>query len=184
MSSMCSRSLNSRRKARGLTTAPERRCEPGCLPFSITATGTSPSRSAIAGAPSSSCPSRIAQASPAGPAPTIATPTSIRSSSGSVGREIASLTSNGGGNSDGLKRLWSGSVGLSGLALADELGQLGHDLVQVADHTQVGVLDRRSLALLVRLLDHPRLRREVLERDLDPLDLRLSARLGRIERPR
>ena len=29
--------------ARGFITAPERRCEPGCLPFSSTATGTSPS---------------------------------------------------------------------------------------------------------------------------------------------
>ena len=31
MSSIVSRSRNSRRSARGLTTAPERRCEPGCL---------------------------------------------------------------------------------------------------------------------------------------------------------
>ena len=34
---------NSLRMARGFMTAPERRCEPGCLPFSSTATGTSPS---------------------------------------------------------------------------------------------------------------------------------------------
>jgi hypothetical protein len=57
------------------------------LPFSSTATGTSPSRSARSGCSSSSCPRRIAQASPAGPPPTIRTPTSIRSSGGSVGRE-------------------------------------------------------------------------------------------------
>ena len=74
------------RSARGLTTAPESRCEPGCLPFSSTATGTSPSRSRTSGCSSSSCPSRIAQASPPGPPPTIDTPTSMRSSGGSVGR--------------------------------------------------------------------------------------------------
>ena len=80
-----SRSPKRRRSALGFTTAPERRCEPGCLPFSSTATGTSPSRSAISGCSSISWPSRIAQARPAGPAPTMRTPTSIRSSAGSVG---------------------------------------------------------------------------------------------------
>ena len=65
--------------------APESRCAPGTLPFSITATGTSPSFSVSSGSSSSSCISLIAQASPAGPPPTIATPTSIRSSWG-VGR--------------------------------------------------------------------------------------------------
>ena len=68
-----------------MTTAPERRCEPGCLPFSSTATGTSPSRSRVSGRSSSSWPSRIAQASPPGPPPTIRMPTSIRSSA-RVGR--------------------------------------------------------------------------------------------------
>ena len=58
------------------------------LPFSTTATGTSPSRAAVSGDSSSSCPSRIAQARPAGPAPTMRTPTSIRSSTGSVGGAI------------------------------------------------------------------------------------------------
>ena len=97
MSSIVSRSRKRRRSARGLTTAPERRCEPGALPFSTTATGTSPSRSAISGDSSSSCPRRIAQASPAGPAPTIRTPTSIRSAAGSVGGAITSDGENGGG---------------------------------------------------------------------------------------
>ncbi len=55
------------------------------LPFSITATGTSPSFSASSGSDSSSCIVLIAHARPAGPPPTIATPTSILSSSGSVG---------------------------------------------------------------------------------------------------
>ena len=81
----------------GLTTAPESRCEPGCLPFSTSATGTSPSRSAVSGCSSSSWPKRIAQASPAGPPPTIRTPTSIRSSTGSVGSPTNSLALNGGG---------------------------------------------------------------------------------------
>ena len=39
---------------------------------------------------------------PAGPAPTIATPTSIRSSRGSVGAPTASMAPNGGGKSIGL----------------------------------------------------------------------------------
>ena len=64
--------------------APESRCAPVVLPFSTTATGTSPSFSVSSGSSSSSCISLIAQARPAGPPPTIATPTSIRSSSGSV----------------------------------------------------------------------------------------------------
>ena len=81
--------------------APESRCAPATLPFSITATGTSPSFSVSSGSSSSSCISLFAQARPAGPPPTIATPTSIRSSSGSVGEPITSAESNGGGNSLG-----------------------------------------------------------------------------------
>ncbi len=61
--------------------APESRCAPATLPFSITATGTSPSASASSGSFSSSCMILIAQARPAGPPPTIATPTSIASGS-------------------------------------------------------------------------------------------------------
>ena len=91
------RPLNRRRTARGFMTAPESRCEPGCLPLSTSATGTSPRRSAVAGSSSSSWPSRIAQASPAGPPPTIRTPTSIRSSGASVGAAITSSLENGGG---------------------------------------------------------------------------------------
>ena len=88
---------NSRVIAEGSTLAPESRCAPGTLPFSITATGTSPSFSVSSGSSASSCISRLAQARPAGPPPTIATPTSIRSSTGSVGGPIASAESNGGG---------------------------------------------------------------------------------------
>ena len=85
-------------------TAPESWCAPATLPFSITATGTSPSFSVSSGSSSSSCSSRIAQASPACPPPTIATPTSIRSSSGSVGGPMNSAAeSTGGGNSLGAR---------------------------------------------------------------------------------
>ena len=48
--------------------APESRCAPATLPFSITATGTSPRLSASSGSSSSSCMTLIAQARPAGPA--------------------------------------------------------------------------------------------------------------------
>ena len=71
------------------------------MPFSTTATGTSPSLSVSSGSSSSSCINFTAQARPAGPPPTIATPTSIRSSTGSVGGPITSALSNGGGNSEG-----------------------------------------------------------------------------------
>ncbi len=64
--------------------APDIRWAPQTFPFSITATGTSPRRSVSSGSSSRSCMSFTAHASPAGPPPTIATPTSIRSSSGSL----------------------------------------------------------------------------------------------------
>ena len=63
--------------------------------------GTSPSRSRTSGRSSSSWPSRIAQARPPGPAPTMATPTSMRSSGGSVGAPTASSAPNGGAKSIG-----------------------------------------------------------------------------------
>src|SRR5262245_43122951 len=128
----------------GLTTAPESRCEPTCLPFSSTANGTSPSRSATAGSSSKSCPSRIAQARPAGPAPTIAIPTSIRASGGAVGSAIASRQSKGGGKSDGLT-LTAGSRP----ALFHELGELRDDLVEVADDAEIGELEDRRVRVLV-----------------------------------
>src|ERR671914_672842 len=47
MSAIVFRPRKSRRSARGFTTAPESMCEPGALPFSRTATGTSPGLTAI-----------------------------------------------------------------------------------------------------------------------------------------
>ncbi len=70
----------------GRMIAPDRLCAPHALPFSMTATGTSPRRSMSSGSSASSCRRRLAQARPAGPPPTIATPTSMRSSSSSSSR--------------------------------------------------------------------------------------------------
>src|SRR4051795_3881159 len=142
--SASSMSGNSFWNALGRMIPPDSRCEPGVLPFSIRATGTSPRDSASCGASSSSCISRIAQASPAGPPPTIATPTSIRSSSGSTGGPTNSLPeSTGGGN----------SIGAVDTALAllrlHCLGQLGQDLVVVADDAEVGELEDRRVRILV-----------------------------------
>src|ERR1700754_2983586 len=125
--------------------APESRCAPAALPFSITATGTSPSCSVSSGSFSSNCRTLFAQARPAGPPPTIATPTSIRSSGASVGGPITSAESNGGGNSLGA------TAGICSAALLgfDRLGQLGDDLVQIADHTEVGELEDRRVRVLV-----------------------------------
>src|SRR5258708_7719163 len=114
--------------------APESRWAPATLPFSITATGTSPSFSVSSGSFSSSCISLLAQARPAGPPPTIATPTSIRSSSRAVGAAITSAGSNGGGYSLGATPAIAASAALLRL---DRLSQLGDDLVQIADHAEV-----------------------------------------------
>src|SRR4051812_31937028 len=119
--------------------APESRCAPVVFPFSITATGTSPSFSVSSGSFSSSCISLLAQARPAGPPPTIATPTSMRSSAGSVGATITSAGSKGGGNS-----LGETPISLALLRL-DRLGQLGDDLMQIADHAEVGELEDRGV---------------------------------------
>ena len=90
------------RIALGFITPPESWCAPATRPFSITATGTSPSDSVSSGSSSSSWSSRIAQARPACPPPTMATPTSMRSSSASVGGPTNSPAgSTGGGNSLG-----------------------------------------------------------------------------------
>src|ERR1700753_3001462 len=139
--------------------APERRWAPATLPFSITATGTSPSFSVSSGSCSSSCMSLLAQARPAGPPPTIATPTSIRSSGASVGGPITEAESNGGGNSlggtagmglllrgQGKGQLSRGSAALLGF---DRLGQFGNDLVEIADHAEVRELEDRSVRILV-----------------------------------
>src|SRR5207245_9141393 len=105
--------------------------------------------SASGGSSSSSCISRIAHARPAGPPPTITTPTSIRSSSGSVGALTYSLAeSTGGGYS-------IGAIAIARLALLrlDRLGQFRRDLVQVADDAEVGELEDRRVLVLVHRHD-------------------------------
>src|SRR5687767_9459818 len=126
--------------------APETLWAPQALPFSSTATGISPSVSVSSGSSSSSCMSLFAHASPAGPPPTITIPASRRSSSGSVGGPTTSSGSNGGGNFAGATAMVPGSAALLGL---HGLGQLGQDLVQVADDPEVAELEDRRVRVLV-----------------------------------
>src|SRR5690349_5170122 len=136
--------------APGFITAPDSWCAPATRPFSITATGTSPSASVSSGSSSRSCSRRMAQARPACPPPTMATPTSIRSSSGSVGGPVNSAAeSTGGGYSLGatappLRPTRSAALpGLHGLR------EPRHDLVEVADDAEVGELEDRGVGVLV-----------------------------------
>src|SRR5438132_872983 len=95
-------SPNSSCRGPGRMTAPDRLCPPHVFAFSITATGTSPRRSIVSGSSPSSCSSLFAHASPAVPPPTIATPTSMSSSSASRPRLMNSFCgSTGGGNAAG-----------------------------------------------------------------------------------
>src|SRR3954469_16906623 len=125
-------------------TPPESWCAPATRPFSITAPGTSPRRSVSASSSASSCSRRIAQAMPACPPPTIATPTSMGSSGWSaVGPTNSAAESTGGGNSLGATATLGALLGLHGL------GELRDDLVQVADHAEVGELEDRGVGVLV-----------------------------------
>src|SRR4051794_31121516 len=132
-------------------TAPDRLCPPHVLAFSMTATGTSPSRSIVSGSSASSCSSRLAVASPAVPPPTIATPTSMRSSSSSSVRLMNSCCGfTGGGYAAGATRPLplepATALALAGL---HRFGQLRQDLVEVADDAEVGELEDRRVGVLV-----------------------------------
>src|SRR3954469_9191850 len=132
-------------------TAPDRLCPPQVLAFSMTATGTSPSCSSSSGSSASSWSSRLAVASPAVPPPTIATPTSMRSSSASRSRLMNSFcVSTGGGYAAGTTRPLPFAAAMA-LALAGlhRLGELGEDLVEVADDPEVGELEDRGVRVLV-----------------------------------
>src|SRR3954447_6324112 len=134
----------------GRMTAPERLCAPQTLPFSRIATGTSPSDSSSSGSSARSCRRRLAVARPAVPPPTIATPTSIRSSSASSSRLTTSLRlSPGGGSSAGAWCPLLPAIALAALLGLHGLGQLGQDLVEVADDPEVGELEDRSVRVLV-----------------------------------
>ena len=100
---------NSRRRPRGLTTAPESRCEPGALPFSSTATGTSPSRSAVSGRPRRAA--RAGSPPRARPARRRRPGRRPRSARRRIGRRrIASAADHGGGKSAG-RTLTTGARG-------------------------------------------------------------------------
>src|SRR3954452_7526362 len=145
-----SSSGSSSRIAEGFITPPESWWAPATLPFSSTATGTSPRRSVNSGSSSSSAIRRMARAGPAWPPPTIATPTSMRSSSGSVGGpRNSSLGSTGGGNSAGATPRPSAATALAALSGLHGLGELGDDLVEVPDHAEVGELEDRGVGVLV-----------------------------------
>src|SRR5215218_7896114 len=132
-------------------TPPESWWAPATLPFSMTATGTSPSFSVSSGSSSSSCSSRIAHARPAWPPPTMATPTSMRSSSASVAGPMNSSTgSTGGGNWLGASRpLLCDIVCSAALLCLHGLGELGHDLVAVAANPAAGDTEHRAVGVLV-----------------------------------
>src|SRR3954453_1396839 len=134
----------------GRITAPERLRPPQVFAFSMIATGTSPRRSIVSGSSPSSCSSRLAVASPAVPPPTMATPTSMRSSSESSSRLTNSPTeSTGGGNSLGATAPLRDAMRSAALLRLDGLGELGQDLVQVAHDAQVRELEDRSVRVLV-----------------------------------
>src|SRR4051812_6854199 len=138
---------NSRFMADGCIIAPLIRCEPGVRPFSISATGTSPSCFISDSSSASSCISRFAQARPAGPPPTMATPTSMRSSSASSKPPMNSFSeSTGGGNSIGAMPL---AMRVLALLRLDCVGELRDDLVQVAHHAQIDELEDRRVLILV-----------------------------------
>src|ERR1700742_1259681 len=114
----------------------------------MTATGTSPRRSMSASSSPSSWSKRFAHDSPAVPPPTMATPTSMRSSSESSSRLMNSLRgSTGGGKSLGACAGCSllPAIGSAPLLRLDRLGELGHDLVQIAHDPKVGELEDRRV---------------------------------------
>ena len=147
-----------------------------------------PSRSSSSGSSPNSCSSRLALASPAVPPPTITTPTSIRSSSPSS----PCLTNSLSGSTGRRGSLGAGAEPCAGghdqppLLGLDRVGQLGHDLVEVADDPEVRELEDRRIRVLVDRDDvlrglHPDL---VLDRAGDPggeveLGRRPSCRSGR-----
>src|SRR6476619_4082131 len=131
-------------------TAPDRLCPPDVLAFSLTATGTSPSCSSSSGSSARSWSRRFAVARPAVPPPTMATPTSIRSSSSSSSRLMNSSTgSTGGGKSAGARCPLLEAIVLAALLGLHGLGELGQDLVEVADDAEVGELEDRGVRVLV-----------------------------------
>src|SRR3989475_6996486 len=165
------RSGNSSRKARGFTTAPERECSPRDSAFSSTPILTSvPSRWARRA-------SSIAQARPAGPAPTIRTSSSIRSPAPSAPSFRISRSSGSGGwycagrnRSPGPSGTPLGLPAPSAMGLFYFFGEFGNDLEQIPHDSVVRHLEDRGVFVLVDRHDdfggtHPR---EVLDGTGDP----------------
>src|SRR4051794_11632590 len=117
----------------------------------MTATGTSPRRSISSGSSARRWSSRLAHASPAGPPPTIATPTSMRSSSSSSSRLTNSRCESTGGRwAAGTTRPFDDeATGSAALSRLHGLGQLRDDLVEVAHDAEVGELEDRGVRVLV-----------------------------------
>src|SRR4051812_20384319 len=90
----------------------------------------------------------MAQAKPAGPPPTMTTPTSIRSSSGSTGGPTNSeAESTGGGNSTGAVVITL--CQLSALFGLHRLGQLGQNFVQIPDDAQIREFENGRIGIFV-----------------------------------
>src|SRR5438874_2097075 len=163
---------NSSSSGPGRIIAPERLCPPQVLAFSITATGTSPSFSISSASSPSSWSSRLAHASPAVPPPTIATPTSIRSSSESSSRLTNSLTeSTGGGYSLGACAPFRDDIYEPFLALIAS-ASFGRILFRSptmprSENSKIGAFDVDVRATLLAALHHRRLRRPRRELDVD-----------------
>src|SRR5438046_8583196 len=120
--------------------APERECSPSASAFSRTPTLISVPRRCARFATS------MAHASPAGPAPTMRTSSSMRSPAPAAPSWRMSLSS-GSGN-----WYWAGTI-LS-MQLADLFGQSRNDFEQVAHHAVIGNFENRRVLVLVDRDDH------------------------------
>src|SRR5882762_6746145 len=143
------RSGNSSRNERGFTTAPERECSPRDSAFSSTPMLTSvPSRWARRA-------SSIAQARPAGPAPTIKTSSSIRSPAPSAPSfRISRCSGSGGWYCAGRNRSPGPSGTPSAMRLFYFFGEFGNDLEQIPHDSVVRHLEDRGVSVLVDRHNH------------------------------
>ena len=141
-----SRPLNSRRSARGLTTAPESRCEPGCLPFSTTRDRHVAEALGDLGMLLEQLAEPDRAGEPTGPAaddqhadldPLVGR---IRRRGDRLGARERRREVRRRGPAPLIVRL---------PARPDELGQLRHDLLDVADDAEVGELEDRRVRILV-----------------------------------
>ena len=150
---------SSRQSGSGSTTAPESRCDPGAFPFSSTATGTSPSAAGRLGIGGDQLPEPDRRREPG------------RAGADDEHPDLDRLGVAGRGDRLGVSSTAAGSRTASrAAALPDEVGEPRHDLVQVADDTEVGVVEDRRVRILVDRDDRPRALHPhlVLDRARDP----------------